>query len=142
MTFLTVGTETYGVEFRHRTQRLSPHQKRPPGLSERAPVKGITTCVIVNGHQVGIGTALCVTGDNFSRRMGMDRSFIRAAGDCKLWDAEALFHAYNEQWPAKPVLPEAQRVVLSEERRLELVAAGAAKRHEREGKRARKAGGA
>ncbi len=104
MTILTLDSgNRYGVEFRHRTKKLSPQQIRRPGFGNGAPVKAITVCVITALGQdityMGIGTAVCVMEDQFSRRKGMEISFTHAVFDCSLLDKTALLAAFDREWP-------------------------------------------
>lgn len=67
---LTVCGKTYKVEFRHVT-KLGKRRE----LYERAPIKAITTCVVVADGFIAIDNAICSDQDNFSRKEGRDRAF-------------------------------------------------------------------
>lgn len=70
MVSLSVAGKTYTVEFRHITKLGKRHE-----LYQRAPIKAITTCVVVADGFIAIDNSICADGDNFSRQEGRDRAF-------------------------------------------------------------------
>ena len=68
MITLSVAGKIYKVEFRHVTRLGKRHE-----LSDKSPIKAITTCVIVSDDLIAIASAVCADGPiNFSRQMGRD----------------------------------------------------------------------
>ena len=87
---LSIEDRIYHVEFRH-TQREGKH----PALGPRAPIRAITTCVIIIAIDplitvndlpgilfTAIGTALCANDDDFSRQTGRHVAFSKAVTQC------------------------------------------------------------
>lgn len=106
---LTIEDSPYAfeVEFRH-ARAEGPH----PALGRHSTVAAITTCVIVaediNEPWVivftAIGNAVCERGDNFSRRVGRWKAFVKAVKQCGMLHRHsvALLDAYNRYDPDPP----------------------------------------
>jgi hypothetical protein len=79
---LTVKDQKFELEFRHVT-KLGKHAQLHKGS-----VKAVTTCVLMSGAPrfskglIAIDNALCVDGDNFSRREGRNRAFRKLLDHC------------------------------------------------------------
>ena len=82
MTTIRIGEDSYTIEFRHLTKL----GKRP--ALRKAPVKAVTTCVIVvrspHGHLklIAIDNAICSDADNFSRLRGRWLAFKKTLERC------------------------------------------------------------
>lgn len=115
---LTIENSPYAfeVEFRH-ARAAGPHPALHP---RRSTVAAITTCVILameyvgsnlitteRGHRVAfvaIGNAVCERGDNFSRRVGRWKAFVKAVRQCGMLHQHrsALLDAYDQADPDPP----------------------------------------
>lgn len=82
MTTIRIGEDSYTIEFRHLTKL----GKRP--ALRKAPVKAVTTCVIVvhgpDEHLklIAIDNAICSDADNFSRPRGRWLAFKKTLERC------------------------------------------------------------
>lgn len=111
---LTIENSPYAfeVEFRH-ARAEGPH----PALGRRSTVAAITTCVIVAMEDtcaipisgdvpqfMAIGNAVCARGDNFSRRVGRWKAFVKAVRQCGMLHQyrSALLDAYDQADPDPP----------------------------------------
>lgn len=113
---LTIENSPYAfeVEFRH-ARAAGP---RPALHPRHSTVAAITTCVIIalaeimDGSQrvqfTAIGNAVCARGDNFSRRVGRWKAFVKAVRQCGMLHQHrialhqhriALLDAYNQADP-------------------------------------------
>lgn len=77
MISLYVGHKAYNVEFRHITK-----YGKNPQLRSRAPLKAVTTCVLVDHDFIAIDNALCSEMDNFCRQEGRLRSLRKLLRHC------------------------------------------------------------
>lgn len=141
MITLIADSRHFLVEFRH--QRTA---RRFLEISSRAPIQAITTCVIIALEQgelepsaiefVAMGTAVCLKGDNFSRREGRLRSFSKAVRDCGALNGckVALLAAYMEQDSDPPAREKTPK--LTDAEKTDRWETGWQKRKQREARRA------
>jgi hypothetical protein len=73
---LIVDNQIYRVEFHHKTKL-----GKRAGL-RKAPLKAITTCVLVRDNLIAIENALCAESDNFCRRDGRVKAFDKLLRYC------------------------------------------------------------
>lgn len=119
---LTIKDSPYVFEVEFRHARVDGPR---PALGRRSTVAAITTCVIlavevdeleddpITGDEgpaivtpkfMAISNAVCERGDNFSRRTGRWKAFIKAVRQCGMLDRDsiALVDAYNQHDPGPP----------------------------------------
>ncbi len=77
MITLQVAGKFYSIEFRHATRLGKRHE-----LSDKSPIKAITTCVVAAGGLIAIESAVCSDSDNFSRQRGRDLAFGKVLARC------------------------------------------------------------
>lgn len=73
---LTVNDQKYRIEFHHKTKL-----GKRAGL-RKAPLKAITTCVLVRDNLIAIENTLCAESDNFCRRDGRVKAFDKLLRYC------------------------------------------------------------
>jgi len=129
MVQLNVCGKTYKVEFRHVT-KLGKRRE----LYARAPIKAITTCVVValDDNFIAIDNAICAEGDNFSRKEGRNRAFNKVlAHHTPLREIKSkLLGEYlkqTNQFPTKEI----QKPAISEAERRKRIDAGSSVREHR-----------
>jgi hypothetical protein len=122
---LTLNEKEYRVEFHHKTKL-----GKRAGL-RNAPVKAVTTCVLIRDNLIAIENALCSEQDNFCRRDGRLHAFEKLLRYCgALRDVAAdLWVEYLKIDP--PVPPRLRKETLPAEERERLKEAGQANKVER-----------
>jgi hypothetical protein len=110
MIILTVDGKEYRVEFRYE-QLPARRRKSAAAISKTSPegsvwpqIRGISTCVILQGRFVFIGTAFCSGSDAFSKIGGRERAFeklINSVAPLRKLKLE-LWTTFRERFPMKP----------------------------------------
>lgn len=136
----------FHVEFRHKRENSEGMSAQERGLPWG--IQAVTTCSIIAQEDpsrgraervrfVALGTAICLSGDNFSRRTGRGKAFRDALMCGALAGVRHLLHlAYLRiDSPAPPPAPPAPRAKLDDAEKRARWSVGWEKRMERARKR-------